>query len=71
EPVESMASFDPPPAAPPPSLPSPGPAAAAAPAPAEPPAFREVQIIAPGGTRIVWLVASDPASPTDPSQEDT
>lgn len=70
---QRMATVDPPPAAPSPSLPPPGPAATAtaAPAPAEPPAFREVQIIAPGGTRIVWLVAADPASPTDPSQEDT
>lgn len=69
--VESASTSGSPPAAPSPSLRAAASVGAAAPAPAAPPAFREVQIIAPGGTRIVWLVAADPASQTDPSQEDT
>jgi DNA segregation ATPase FtsK/SpoIIIE, S-DNA-T family len=34
-------------------------------------ATRQVQLIAPGGTRIVWLIAADPNPPTAPNREDT
>lgn len=34
-------------------------------------ATRQVQLIAPGGTRIVWLVAADPNPTTAPNREDT